>query len=201
MSWEQAIRKSSWLPASTIGMSDRGLLARGMAADVVVFDPNTIIDRATYENPALMSEGVKVVLVNGVVALQDGVATGARGGHALRRTMQMPSRRASADLRSVSVKSHNQGHSVAISLTQGAGVREAKGVLSIDGVSYQPGFLQTAPGWASVSGSDGTRTIVVTVDVNDPANGRVATVTVTTDGQPPWQMRPLGVISIKGGDD
>ena len=66
MSWEQAIRKSSWLPAATIGMSDRGLIALGMAADITVFDPNTIIDHATYENPALPSEGVRHVLVNGV---------------------------------------------------------------------------------------------------------------------------------------
>ena len=74
MSWEQAIRKSSWLPASTIGMSDRGLIALGMAADIVVFDPNTIIDRATYDDPALPSEGVKHVFVNGKLALKDGVA-------------------------------------------------------------------------------------------------------------------------------
>ena len=80
MSWEQAIRKSSWLPASTIGMSDRGLIALGMAADIVVFDPNTIIDRATYDDPALPSEGVKHVFVNGKLALKDGVATGNKAG-------------------------------------------------------------------------------------------------------------------------
>ena len=79
MSWEQAIRKSSWLPAATIGMSDRGLIALGMAADIAVFDPNTIIDHATYENPALPSEGVRHVLVNGVLALKDGAPTGNRG--------------------------------------------------------------------------------------------------------------------------
>ena len=78
MTWEQAIRKSSWLPAATIGMTDRGLLAIGMAADIAVFDPNTVIDRATYESPALPSEGVRFVLVNGAVALKDGVPTGAR---------------------------------------------------------------------------------------------------------------------------
>ena len=76
MSWEQAIRKSSWLPAATIGMSDRGLIALGMAADIAVFDPNTIIDHATYENPALPSEGVKHVLVNGVLALEGRRADG-----------------------------------------------------------------------------------------------------------------------------
>src|SRR5918993_5316251 len=63
-SFEQAIRKSTWLPAATIGMNSRGLIALGMAADIAVFNPNTIIDHATYENPALLSEGVKHVLVN-----------------------------------------------------------------------------------------------------------------------------------------
>src|SRR6185436_1560564 len=103
MSWEQAIRKSSWLPASTIGMSDRGLIALGMAADIVVFDPNTIIDRATYEDPALPSEGVKHVFVNGVLALKDGAATGNKSGRALLRSANMPSRPASADLRALKV--------------------------------------------------------------------------------------------------
>ncbi len=92
MTWEQAIRKSSWLPASTIGMSDRGLIALGMAADITVFDPGTIIDRATYENPALPSEGINHVLVNGSVALSDGVATSVWGGRALLRSANMPSR-------------------------------------------------------------------------------------------------------------
>ena len=60
-------------------MVDRGLIAIGMAADLTVFDPKTVIDRATYENPALPSEGIRHVLVNGGLALRDGVATGARG--------------------------------------------------------------------------------------------------------------------------
>ncbi len=53
-----------------------------MAADITVFDPETVIDRATYESPALPSEGVRFVLVNGAVALENGVATGARSGAA-----------------------------------------------------------------------------------------------------------------------
>ena len=80
MTWEQAIRKSSWLPAATIGMTDRGLLAIGMAADVTVFDPATVIDRATYESPALPSEGVRFVLVNGKVALDRRRRRPARAG-------------------------------------------------------------------------------------------------------------------------
>ena len=114
MSWEQAIRKSSWLPASTIGMSDRGLIALGMAADIVVFDPNTIIDHATYEDPALPSEGVKHVFVNGVLALKDGAPTGNKTGRALLRTPNMPSRATSTDLRSLKIKGKGGGHTIAI---------------------------------------------------------------------------------------
>lgn len=51
LTWAEAIRKMTALPAATIGMVDRGLLAVGMAADVTVFDPNRIVDRATYEDP------------------------------------------------------------------------------------------------------------------------------------------------------
>jgi N-acyl-D-amino-acid deacylase len=192
MSWEQAIRKSSWLPAATIGMSDRGLIALGMAADIAVFDPNTIIDHATYENPALPSQGMRHVLVNGVPALTDGVATGTRGGRVLTRTAHMPSRPASADLRSVSLKAKAGDHTIAIELTQGAGVREAKGVLSIDGAIYRPGFLQTTREWASISGS-GDRAISVTID-----QAAVMTVIVTIDGKEAWRALPLGTSVIRG---
>ncbi len=114
MSWEQAIRKSTWLPAATIGMSDRGLIALGMAADIVVFDPNTIIDRATYDDPALPSEGVKHVFVNGTLALKDGVATGNKSGRALLRTPNEPSRATNTDLRSLEIKGKASGHTIAI---------------------------------------------------------------------------------------
>jgi N-acyl-D-amino-acid deacylase len=193
MSWEQAIKKSSWLPAATIGMSDRGLIALGMAADIVVFDPNTIIDHATYDDPALPSEGVKHVFVNGGLALKDGVATGARSGRVLARSANMPSRPASADLRSVSIKAKAGKHTIAIELTQGAGVREAKGVLSIDGVIYQPGFLQTTREWASIGGSSGDRAISVTIDQH-----AATTVIVTIDGQEAWRAFPVGASAIRG---
>jgi N-acyl-D-amino-acid deacylase len=192
MSWEQAIRKSSWLPASTIGMSDRGLIALGMAADIVVFDPNTIIDHATYEDPALPSEGVKHVFVNGVLALKDGAPTNNRSGRALLRSAHMPSRPASADLRGFRIKSKTRDHAIEIDLTQGAGVRDAKGVLSIDGVLYRPGFLQVTRGWASIGGS-GERAISVTVDQHGGTN-----VIVKIEGQEEWQTPMLGVGSIRG---
>src|SRR3989441_13252347 len=80
------------LPANTIGMVDRGCLAPGMAADVTVFDPKTVIDHATYEDAGQLSEGIRFVLVNGVLALRDGVVSGARSGRTLLRTRHMPSR-------------------------------------------------------------------------------------------------------------
>jgi N-acyl-D-amino-acid deacylase len=81
---EDAVRKFSSGVAERLSLPDRGLLRAGMYADVVVFDPNTIIDKATYEKPHQLSVGVKEVFVNGVEVLQDGVHTGAKPGRALR---------------------------------------------------------------------------------------------------------------------
>ena len=167
MSLEEAIRKSSWLPAATVGMSDRGLIALGMAADVVVFDPNTIIDHATYENPALPSEGVKHVIVNGLVSMRDGAPTGARGGRALLRTRNMPSREANPDRRTFVLDQPLAGHRIFIDLKQAADGRTAEGTLRVDGVDYRPGFLQVTRDWASVTGSDGMHVVSVTYDLGD----------------------------------
>ena len=81
----EAVRKMTALPAAIIGMTDRGVISVGMAADITVFDSATVVDRATYEKPTEPSEGVRHVLVNGRVALRDGAPTGATGGRALRR--------------------------------------------------------------------------------------------------------------------
>jgi dihydroorotase/N-acyl-D-amino-acid deacylase len=81
---EDAIRKMTSLPAQRVGLLDRGLLRPGMAADVVVFDPATIIDVATFEEPHQVSRGVRFVLVNGELVLDDGVMTDARPGRGLR---------------------------------------------------------------------------------------------------------------------
>ncbi|HKW08817.1 MAG TPA: D-aminoacylase [Gemmatimonadaceae bacterium] len=72
LSLESAIRKMSALPASRIGLTDRGRLAPGMAADVVIFDPSTVQDKATYDDAFQYPVGIKAVIVNGVVALRDG---------------------------------------------------------------------------------------------------------------------------------
>jgi dihydroorotase/N-acyl-D-amino-acid deacylase len=81
---EDAIRKMTSLPAQRVGLLDRGLLRPGMAADVVVLDPATIIDVATFENPHQISRGVRFVLVNGELVLDDGTMTDARPGRGLR---------------------------------------------------------------------------------------------------------------------
>src|SRR5437588_4161098 len=81
---EDAIRKFSALPAQRMRLTDRGVLKQGMWADVVVFDPATIRDLATFEQPNQLSVGMEVVLVNGVPVIEGGKATGALPGKVLR---------------------------------------------------------------------------------------------------------------------
>jgi N-acyl-D-amino-acid deacylase len=80
----EAIRRLTDLPATNLGLRDRGRLASGLFADVVVFDPATIADRATFEKPHQYAVGVRHVFVNGVMVLRDGEHTGATPGRALR---------------------------------------------------------------------------------------------------------------------
>jgi N-acyl-D-amino-acid deacylase len=79
----EAIRRLSGLPATNLGLDHRGFLKEGMFADVVVFDPATIADRATYQKPHQYAVGMKHVFVNGVQVLKDGEHTGAKPGRAL----------------------------------------------------------------------------------------------------------------------
>ncbi|MCM3881531.1 MAG: amidohydrolase family protein [Vicinamibacterales bacterium] len=81
---EEAIHRLTFLPATNLRIKDRGLLASGQFADVVVFDPETIGDVATYETPHQYSKGVKHVLVNGVQVLKNGEHTGAKPGRVVR---------------------------------------------------------------------------------------------------------------------
>lgn len=80
-----AVRSASGLPADILKLKDRGYLRGGYCADVVIFDPATIRDRATYDDPFRYSEGVRWVFVNGVPAIHDGAPTGALAGRALRQ--------------------------------------------------------------------------------------------------------------------
>ena len=79
----EAIRRLSALPATNLGLDHRGFLKEGMFADVVVFDPATIADHATFEKPQQYATGVKHVFVNGVQVIKDGEHTGAKPGRAL----------------------------------------------------------------------------------------------------------------------
>jgi len=81
---EQGIRKITSLPAQREHLRDRGLLKEGFFADVTIFDPASIIDKATYENPVQLSQGVKYVLVNGQLEYEDGHLTGVTAGRVLR---------------------------------------------------------------------------------------------------------------------
>jgi N-acyl-D-amino-acid deacylase len=81
---EEAIRKMTSFPAQTFGVKGKGLLKEGFDADVVVFDPATILDKSTYEDPNQKPEGIDYVLVNGEIAVDHGRLTGATSGKVLR---------------------------------------------------------------------------------------------------------------------
>jgi dihydroorotase/N-acyl-D-amino-acid deacylase len=87
---EDAIRKFSALPAQQMRIADRGVLKEGMWADVTVFDPATIHDVATFENPNQVSVGMEYVLVNGVPVISEGKMTNALPGKVLRGLAYRP---------------------------------------------------------------------------------------------------------------
>ena len=84
ISLEDAVRKMTSLPAQTFGFRDRGLIREGFAADIVIFDENTILDRATYDKPHQFPVGISYVLVSGELVLSNDQITSARPGVALR---------------------------------------------------------------------------------------------------------------------
>jgi len=85
MTMEEAVRRSSALAAANMGITDRGLVKAGLSADLVLFDPKSVIDRATPSEPHALSSGIHKVWVNGVLVFADGKATGERPGRVLRR--------------------------------------------------------------------------------------------------------------------
>jgi N-acyl-D-amino-acid deacylase len=182
LSLAEAVRKMTGLPASIIGMVDRGFIAAGMAADLTVFDAARVIDRATYERPRERSEGIRFVVVNGRIALANGEPTGIRAGQALRRTRAMPSRPMRlASSRTLRVDAGDAGRRITLDLAAGR-LRIVEAGATLEGTAF--GLIQTAPRWSSV-----------TAIVRDTATGAergaalivdeaLGSVTVQVDGRP-----------------
>ena len=197
LTWEQAIRKMTGLPASIVGMVDRGFLAPGMAADVSVFDPTTIADRSTYEDPAQPPVGVRYVLVNGVVEVSDGKPTGEKAGVVLARSEHMPTRPVrTAEDREASARGtlavegavgtditkSSRGVKIEFHLAQSAGATGSVGRFrlldpdkNIHLDTQNLGMLQIVPeGWASFTGWGEVRrggpesAFTVILDASDP---------------------------------
>ena len=82
---EEAVRKMTALPAARLGLDDRGRIAEGMRADLVIFDPEAVIDRATFADPHRYPDGIPYVIVNGRVTVDDGEYVDIRAGTVLRR--------------------------------------------------------------------------------------------------------------------
>ena len=80
-----AVHSSSGLTAETFHLKDRGFPRAGYFADVIVFDPASVAERATYEQPAILAAGMKYVFVNGKLAVDNGKYTGALAGKAIRK--------------------------------------------------------------------------------------------------------------------
>ena len=87
---EQAIHKMTGLSAKYLGITDRGIIAPGAHADLVLFDPATVIDRATLQNSNLVALGIDKVWVNGRLVYQERRSTGARVGQVVRATKVSP---------------------------------------------------------------------------------------------------------------
>ncbi|MDP3178768.1 MAG: D-aminoacylase [Spirochaetaceae bacterium] len=85
LGWEEAVRKMTGLSASRLGLTDRGRLAEGAFADIVVFDPARVRDVATFADPHRFPEGIDAVIVNGTIAVEAGLHSGALAGRVLRR--------------------------------------------------------------------------------------------------------------------
>jgi N-acyl-D-aspartate/D-glutamate deacylase len=190
LTWEDAIRKMTGLPAATVGLVTRGLLVPGMAADIAIFDPGAIGDRATFEAPTAMPVGMRHVLVNGTLAWKDGAATGERAGAVLLRGPHEPSRPMSAAIaRKVSGRVESSEVDANVSVEQAPNQRAPRGRFRmLDRTSRttfeltELGALQVAPGWAAVTGRGrigaDERAMTVIVEQADPLDEKGSTTLI-----------------------
>jgi N-acyl-D-amino-acid deacylase len=84
-SLETAVNKMTGITANVFGLKDRGALAEGKVADIVIFNADTVIDRASYNDPTQPASGIDYVIVAGQIILKDGVSTGLRPGQIIKR--------------------------------------------------------------------------------------------------------------------
>lgn len=190
LTWADAIRKMTLLPAATIGMVDRGAIAVGMAADITVFDPARVIDHATFAEPTLESEGIRHVIVNGVLALLDGKVTGERAGQTLLRSKNMPARSMNDAGRVRILRAKGE---VVIDVRQPANARAARGtfrMITPKLEAIEMGLLQATAGWASLTArvriaSGAERSAIAIFDLQDPQNLNRPSVTILVEGESP----------------
>lgn len=189
LSWQDALRKMTGLPATMLGMVNRGYLMPGMAADITVFDPHTVIDRSTYERPTEPPEGVRFVWVNGRLAVKDGKLTGTAAGHTLLRSSFMPMRpesrgtrelRGSGTLSPDSTTASSPAHlQISFRAFQGDADRHARGQLIVQNdhgkvitQSNELGLLQVSGRWGSFTtyafDEGAWRALTVVVDQENP---------------------------------
>lgn len=102
LSLPDAIRRMTALPASRIGLTDRGRVSDGLVADLAIFDPNTVIDHSTYRQPWQLATGVDTVIIDGHVAFENGRASASRWGRVLRHRRRQVHRTRPADVRASS---------------------------------------------------------------------------------------------------
>lgn len=195
MSWGEAVRKMTALPATMIGLTERGYLIPGMIADITLFDPKTVIDMSTLQQPTLRSAGIAAVIVNGRFALRGGALTSGHAGDRLVRSEHEPSRPMHFDVaRTVSANGMVGGARVAVRLAQAAHGPQPSGSVELTGLadgkvlSMRPSILQTSTRWASTTGmgrwSDGRdQAITLVAEQADPFAGGKPTLTVWANGK------------------
>ncbi|MHB9880543.1 N-acyl-D-amino-acid deacylase family protein [Pacificimonas sp. ICDLI1SI03] len=196
VSWPEAVRKMTALPATMIGLTERGYLLPGMIADVVLFDPETIIDGSTTAEPVKPPQGIEAVLVNGAIALDGEMVSAAPRGKALFRSPHEPARAMNFDVtRSLTATGAtvDNGMTVDIRVAQDAGAAAPTGTVQIDGLAegtltLVPSILQTTENWGSITGvgtwsDDRQAAVTVIVEQRDPFAGDQPSVTVLVNGE------------------